>query len=59
MSGPCFPVLASEVSTEAPSSYLHQVLRFEKGEIENLCLGTGLELGSDYQRLMSVGCCSP
>lgn len=53
MSDPCFPVLDSEVSTEAPSSYLNQVLRFEKGKTKNL------ELGSDYQSLMSVSCCSP
>lgn len=55
MSDPCFPVLDSEVSTEAPSSYLNQVLRFEKGKTKNLVL----ELGSDYQSLMSVRCCSP
>lgn len=55
MSDPCFPVLDSEVCTEAPSSYLNQVLKFEKGKTKNLVL----ELGSDYQSLMSVGCCSP
>lgn len=38
---PCFPVLDSEVSTEAPSSYLNQVLRFEKGKSKNLVLALG------------------
>lgn len=41
MSDPCFPVLDSEVSTEAPSSYLNQVLKFEKGKTKNLVLALG------------------
>lgn len=41
MLDPCFPVLDSEVSTEAPSSYLNQVLRFEKGKTKNLVLALG------------------
>lgn len=41
VSDPCFPVLDSEVSTEAPSFCLNQVLRFEKGKTKNLVLALG------------------
>lgn len=41
MSDPCFPVLDSEVSTKAPSSYLNQFLRFEKGRTRNIVLALG------------------